>query len=87
MLRFDMILLQRKNIASLLSVLWGDMIIFGACMGAGDLFSETVRVPSWRDFRGEVVASCKQPSLDLTTSLSRPVLSGARHASRGSNSK
>ena len=33
MLRFDMALLHRKNIASFLSVLWCDMIIFGACMG------------------------------------------------------
>ena len=32
MLRVDMILLHRKNIAAFLSVLWGDMIIFGACM-------------------------------------------------------
>lgn len=32
MLRFDMVVLHRKNVASFLSVLWGDMIIFGACM-------------------------------------------------------
>jgi hypothetical protein len=32
MLRFDMTVLHRKNVASFLSVLWCDMIIFGACM-------------------------------------------------------
>jgi len=32
MLRFDMAVLHGKNIASFLSVLWCDMIIFGACM-------------------------------------------------------
>jgi len=32
MLRFDMASLHRKNIASFLSVLWGEMIVFGACM-------------------------------------------------------
>jgi hypothetical protein len=32
MLRLDMASLHRKNIASFLSVLWGDMIVFGACM-------------------------------------------------------
>jgi len=32
MLRFDIAVLHRKNVASFLSVLWGDMIIFGMCM-------------------------------------------------------
>lgn len=32
MLRFDMTVLHRKNVASFLSVLWCDMLIFGACM-------------------------------------------------------
>ena len=38
MLRLDMILLHRKNIASFLSVLWGDMVIFGACMALAIYF-------------------------------------------------
>ena len=32
MLRFDITMLHRKTVASFLSVLWCDMIIFGACM-------------------------------------------------------
>lgn len=31
-LRFEMTLLHRKSVASFLSILWADMIIFGACM-------------------------------------------------------
>ena len=38
MLRFDMTVLHRKNIASFLSVLWCDMIIFGACMALAICF-------------------------------------------------
>ena len=38
MLRLDMTLLHRKNIASFLSVLWCDMIIFGACMALAIYF-------------------------------------------------
>jgi hypothetical protein len=38
MLRFDMASLHRKNIASFLSVLWGDMIVFGACMALAIYF-------------------------------------------------
>jgi hypothetical protein len=32
MMRFDMTVLHRKNVAPFLSVLWCDMIIFGGCM-------------------------------------------------------
>jgi len=32
MLRFEITVLHRKNVASFLSVLWCDTIIFGACM-------------------------------------------------------
>lgn len=38
MLRLDMAALHRKNIASFLSVLWCDMIIFGACMALAIYF-------------------------------------------------
>ena len=38
MVRFDMIVLHRKNVASFLSVLWCDMIIFGACMALAIYF-------------------------------------------------
>lgn len=38
MLRFEMALLQRKSVASFLSVLWSDMIIFGVCMGLAIYF-------------------------------------------------
>ena len=38
MLRLDMTVLHRKNIASFLSVLWCDMIIFGACMALAIYF-------------------------------------------------
>jgi hypothetical protein len=38
MLRLEMTLLHRKNIASFLSILWGDMIIFGACMALAIYF-------------------------------------------------
>ena len=38
MLQIDIALLHRKNIASFLSVLWGDMIIFGACMALAVYF-------------------------------------------------
>jgi hypothetical protein len=38
MLRFDMTVLHRKNVASFLSVLWCDMIIFGACMALAIYF-------------------------------------------------
>jgi len=38
MLRFDMTVLHRKNVASFLSILWGDMIIFGACMALAIYF-------------------------------------------------
>jgi hypothetical protein len=38
MLRFDMIVIHRKNVAAFLSILWGDMIIFGACMALAIYF-------------------------------------------------
>ena len=38
MLRFDMTVLHRKNVASFLSILWCDMIIFGACMALAIYF-------------------------------------------------
>jgi hypothetical protein len=38
MLRFDTTVLQRKNVASFLSVLWCDMIVFGACMALAIYF-------------------------------------------------
>jgi len=38
MLRLEMVLLHRKSVASFLSVLWGDMIIFGACMALAIYF-------------------------------------------------
>jgi hypothetical protein len=38
MMRFEMIVLHRKNIASFLSILWCDMIIFGACMALAIYF-------------------------------------------------
>jgi len=38
MMRFDMTVLHRKNVASFLSVLWCDMIIFGACMALAIYF-------------------------------------------------
>ena len=38
MVRFDMTVLHRKTVASFLSVLWCDMIIFGACMALAIYF-------------------------------------------------
>jgi len=38
MLRFEMTVLHRKNAVSFLSVLWCDMIIFGACMALAIYF-------------------------------------------------
>lgn len=38
MLRFDMTVLHRKSVASFLSVLWCDMIIFGACIALAIYF-------------------------------------------------
>jgi hypothetical protein len=38
MLRFEMTVLHRKNVASFLSILWGDMIIFGACLALAIYF-------------------------------------------------
>ena len=38
MLRFEMIVLHRRNVASFLSILWCDMIIFGACMALAIYF-------------------------------------------------
>ena len=38
MLRFEMTVLHRKNVASFLSVLWCDMILFGACMALAIYF-------------------------------------------------
>jgi len=38
MSRFDMTVLHRKNVAAFLSVLWCDMIIFGACMALAIYF-------------------------------------------------
>jgi hypothetical protein len=38
MLRFDITVLHRKTVASFLSVLWCDMIIFGACMALAVYF-------------------------------------------------
>jgi len=38
MLRFDISLLHRKTVASFLSVLWCDMIIFGVCMALAIYF-------------------------------------------------
>lgn len=68
MLRLEMTLLHRKDIAKFLSVLWGDMIIFGACMALAIYFrkrpSTTVDWFSW-----PVVSSCKLPSSDFTTSV------------------
>ena len=37
-MRLDMTALNRKTIASFLSILWGDMIIFGACMALAIYF-------------------------------------------------
>jgi hypothetical protein len=38
MLRFEMTVLHRKNVAAFLSILWCDMIIFGACMALAIYF-------------------------------------------------
>lgn len=38
MIRFEMSVLHRKNVASFLSILWFDMIIFGACMALAIYF-------------------------------------------------
>lgn len=38
MLRFEITVLHRKNLASFLSILWCDMIIFGACMALAIYF-------------------------------------------------
>jgi FtsH-binding integral membrane protein len=38
MLRFEMTVLHRKGAASFLSILWGDMIIFGGCMALAIYF-------------------------------------------------
>ena len=38
MLRFEITALHRKTVASFLSILWGDMIIFGACMALAIYF-------------------------------------------------
>jgi hypothetical protein len=38
MLRFEMTVLHRKNVASFLAILWCDMIIFGACMALAIYF-------------------------------------------------
>jgi hypothetical protein len=38
MLRFEITVLQRKSAASFLSILWGDMLIFGACMALAIYF-------------------------------------------------
>ena len=38
MLRFDMTVLNLKNVASFLSILWCDMIIFGGCMALAIYF-------------------------------------------------
>jgi len=38
MMRFDITVLHRKNVASFLSVLWCDMVIFGACMALAIYF-------------------------------------------------
>ena len=38
MLRFEMTLLHRPSVASFLSILWADMIIFGACMALAIYF-------------------------------------------------
>lgn len=55
MLRFDMAVLHRKSVASFLSILWGDMIIFGACMGLAIYFR---RRPEYHR-RLVFVASCQ----------------------------
>jgi hypothetical protein len=46
MVRFDMTVLHLKTVASFLSVLWCDMIIFGTWHGPGHLFSEATGIPS-----------------------------------------
>ena len=38
MLRFEMTVMHRKNVAAFLSVLWCDMILFGACMALAIYF-------------------------------------------------
>jgi hypothetical protein len=38
MIRFGMTVLHQKNVASFLSILWGDLIIFGACMALAIYF-------------------------------------------------
>ena len=38
MLRFEITVMHRKNVASFLSILWCDMIIFGACMALAIYF-------------------------------------------------
>jgi len=38
MLRFEITVFHRKTVASFLSILWGDMIIFGACMALAIYF-------------------------------------------------
>jgi hypothetical protein len=38
MLRFEIAVLHRENIASFLSILWCDMVIFGSCMGLAIYF-------------------------------------------------
>jgi hypothetical protein len=55
MLRLEMALLHRKNIASFLSVLWCDMIIFGACLALAIYFR---RRPEYHR-RLVFIASCQ----------------------------
>jgi hypothetical protein len=38
MLRFEIVVFHQKRAASFLSILWGDMIIFGACMALAIYF-------------------------------------------------
>jgi len=68
MLRFDITVLHRKTVASFLSVLWCDMIIFGACMALAIYFRKRPeyhrRLISW-----PVASLCKPPSSDFITSV------------------
>ena len=85
MLRLDMIVLHRKNVASFLSILWCDMIIFGACMALAIYFRKR---PEYHR-RLVFMATCQLMQAAFVRfdyiGHSRPLLSGARRAGRGWN--
>jgi hypothetical protein len=85
MIRFDVTVLNMKNVAQFLSILWCDMFVFGACMTLAVYFRKTARIPSSPGFHGQLSAHASRLRQISLHRLPRSVLSSARCADRGWN--